>query len=134
MQVLSKTILYADDDPDDRQLLLEALQELDPECILLEASNGAEALQILQQAKENGILPALVLLDINMPVMDGKQTLAAIKKDATLRTIPTVLFSTSSSPSDKLYATHFDVELVIKPTRFKNLAATLIKLLPHSFK
>ena len=125
----SKTILYADDDPDDFELLCEALKGLDPELKVIHANNGVEAIELLELAKQGNRIPALIILDINMPKMDGKQTLAEIKKDPKLRSVPTVLFSTSSSPSDFTYASQFGVELIDKPVRFKNLAVILQKLL-----
>lgn len=88
------TILYADDDKDDRELLSEALGKIDPSISCITAHDGREALSILEN-KET--LPDYIFLDVNMPVMDGKRCLAELKKDVALRNIPVVICSTTSN-------------------------------------
>ena len=82
----------------------------------------------MQEADE---LPCLVVLDINMPRMDGKQTLVALQKDEDLSAIPVVLFSTSSSALDKSFSKAKHVELITKPFDFKSLYVTAHKLLSY---
>ena len=73
------TILWADDDVDDLLLFREVLEELTQSFDVVEAANGKEALAYLQKAKAASLLPCLIILDINMPVLNGKETLVAIK-------------------------------------------------------
>jgi CheY-like chemotaxis protein len=79
---MAMTILYADDDKDDRDLLSEALEQIDPSISCITAHDGKEALSILQ---ENRTLPDYIFLDVNMPVMDGKKCLTELKKNSKLK-------------------------------------------------
>lgn len=98
-------ILLADDDEDDQLLTREALQESLVQSELSIVSDGAELLAFLKRegeftSKANEPLPDLILLDLNMPRMDGRQALAAIKADADLRRIPVVILTTSKAEED----------------------------------
>ena len=84
----------ADDDEDDRFFFLEALKEIDPgiECMI--ASNGKDALALLQN--DFFPLPDYIFLDLNMPLMDGLKCLEEIKRIPSLSHIPVIIYSTSS--------------------------------------
>ncbi len=124
-------MLCVDDDEDDRDLVCIAIKEIDPSFDVAHAENGLEAIEFLSKAKEAQNLPCLVILDINMPMMDGKQTLAAIKKDEKLKELPVVLFTTSNSPLDKMYCAQYNVELVTKPSTLFNIKDEVKRLLNH---
>ena len=94
-----KFVLCVDDDQDDRLVISEAIRDIDPSLEVIEAKNGIEAYQLLQNAKSTSKFPCLVILDINMPMMDGKETLRQIKSDDTLRSLPIVFFTTSANPA-----------------------------------
>lgn len=113
-------ILYAEDDPDDLLLVKQAF-EAHPHINLVHAANGLDALQLLQEMLGQNYLPSLVILDINMPVMDGKEALSQIRAHEKLSHLPVVLFSTSNSVSDKHFAQQWAVDLVTKPQRFEEL-------------
>ena len=81
------------------------------------------------KAKERAELPCLIILDINMPVLDGKETLSILKKTDNYKDIPVVVFTTSESEIDRLYCKKFNTEMVTKPPTFKTLANVLDKLL-----
>ena len=81
------TILYVEDNPDNRMLVRRIL--LSEDYSLLEATNAAEALETLKTAK-----PDLILMDINMPVMDGLELLEKMKQKAPYSRIPVVLVTT----------------------------------------
>jgi len=125
----TKTVLCVDDDADDREIVCFTIGEIDPSMEVVHAADGIEALDYLAKAKEEAALPCLIILDINMPRMDGKQTLAEIKKDEDLSTLPVVVFSTSNSAIDKLYCDRFGVELVTKPTTMHTIQAEVKRLL-----
>ena len=129
MSVKRQIVLCVDDDPDDQLMVLETIRELDPSLRIASALNGVEAMRFLYEAKERGELPCLVIMDINMPLMDGKQALALIKKDVVLSGVPVVLFTTSSSPLDQSFAAHHHVEFITKPVNHKELHSTVKKLL-----
>jgi CheY-like chemotaxis protein len=127
---MARIVLCVDDDPDDRELIRNAIFNVDPSYTVAHATNGKEALQYLSRATENE-LPCLVILDINMPVMDGKQALVEIKKIKKLDQVPIVVFSTSSHPSDLFFCKQHGVELVTKPANFKQITREAERLLQH---
>jgi len=123
------TILWADDDYDDLQMMREILTKKKREFKIMEVHNGKEALEYLKESKESSELPCLIILDINMPVLDGKETLSIIKNTADYKDIPVVVFTTSESELDKLFCKKFNTEMVTKPPTFSTLGAALDKLL-----
>lgn len=114
------TILYAEDDPDDLSMVKEAFQQHD-HIEVVHAPNGQDALHSLKLMSAKGYLPCLVILDINMPVMDGKQALNHIRSDEELKDVSVVLFSTSNSIADKKFAELHKAELVTKPLNYSDL-------------
>ena len=124
-----RKILWADDDPDDLMLMRQVLQELDSNYEIVEVNNGREALDYLQEASATNKLPCLLILDMNMPIMDGKETLAQIKADEKLKDLSIVVFTTSNSKLDKLFCQKHNVEMVTKPPNYVNLTEAVKKLL-----
>lgn len=104
---LSLTILTAEDDPDDCLLVEEAFQESGQENRLFFVEDGITLLDYLRRQgnysiPETAPRPDLILLDLNMPRMDGRESLAEIKADPDLRFIPIVVLTTSSAEEDVL--------------------------------
>jgi CheY-like chemotaxis protein len=97
--------------------------------MVVEAKNGVEACQFLREAKITGTLPCLVILDINMPLMNGKETLKEIKKDEMLKSLPVVFFTTSSNPRDQSFSTEYGVEFITKPPNYDLIVATIKDIL-----
>lgn len=128
------TILCADDDQDDVQMLQEAIKEVDGRYQLVKAHDGVDALNQLSLLKEGGALPCLVVLDINMPKMDGRQTFLSIRSNPAYAGIPVVIFSTSSSPLDKMFFARKDVEYITKPINYDFLVEVAKKLLSYCRK
>ncbi len=93
-----KKVLYADDDLDDKTWVIDAWQTLEIPVQIEFIDNGRQALEYLFQHAAD--LPALIVLDLNMPEMDGRQTLQRIKNEAQFRHIPVVIVSTSTSKLD----------------------------------
>jgi CheY-like chemotaxis protein len=129
MSESQRTILCVDDDADDREVVCYTISEIDPSLKVEHAADGVEAIEYLAKAKEEDALPCLVILDINMPRLDGKQTLAVIKKDAALSEVPIVVFSTSNNPIDKVYCDRYGVELVTKPSNMPQMHHEVKRLL-----
>jgi CheY-like chemotaxis protein len=127
---MARIVLCVDDDPDDRELIRNAIFNVDPSYTVAHATNGKEALQYLMRVAETE-LPCLVILDINMPVMDGKQALIEIKKNEKWSQMPIVIFSTSSHPSDLYFCQQYGVELVTKPANFSQITTEAERLLQH---
>ena len=126
-----KHILWADDDMDDLMLMRHVLQDIGQEYNIKEVTNGQEALKYLETGKQTDNLPCLIILDMNMPVLNGKETLSLIKRDDVLKEIPLVFFTTSNSELDKMYCQRFGVEMVTKPAQYNNLKVAVKKLLDH---
>lgn len=123
-------ILLADDDPEDRAIIQDALEILHAGDVIEFAENGERALQLLSAHHQNGSLPALVVLDLNMPRMNGTLTLEYIKKDDRFKLLPVVIYSTSINPLEKEKCMELGAHSYItKPISFKESLETARKLL-----
>ncbi len=117
-------ILVADDDEDDQMLTKEAFEEKRNYLDIRFVNDGVELLEYLRgQNKYSGVgnapMPALILLDLNMPRMDGKEALKEIKSDPVLRRIPVVALTTSKAEPDILKAYEMGVNsFITKPVTF----------------
>jgi CheY-like chemotaxis protein len=100
--VRSLQILVVDDDDADALMISEALEATDGNATVERVSDGREALDYLRREGKFGDKhrPDLILLDLNMPRMDGRETLAAIKADDELKAIPVVILTTSGATPD----------------------------------
>jgi CheY-like chemotaxis protein len=111
-------VLLVEDNEGDVEMVRQALRDTMPACNLSVASDGTEALDCLfkQGNFRNVVRPNLILLDLNMPRMDGKEALKVIKGDDRVKAIPVVIFTSSASPSDiqESYAHHANC-YVVKP-------------------
>ena len=123
------TILWTDDDADDLMLMKEILLKNNRNYEIVEVRNGKEALDFLKQAKETAHLPCLIILDINMPILDGKETLSILKREEAYQSIPVVVFTTSNSELDKLFCNKYQVEMITKPPHYKSLENAVLRLL-----
>jgi chemotaxis family two-component system response regulator Rcp1 len=95
-------VLLVDDSPGDVRLMQEAFRDANSEIQLHVASDGLEAMDFLRRSgiHLDAPRPDLILLDLNLPKMDGREVLAQIKTDAGLRAIPTVILTTSDAETD----------------------------------
>jgi len=95
-------VLLVEDSPGDVRLTQEAFAEANPNIVLHVASDGVEAMAFLRRehAHSQAVRPDLILLDLNLPRMDGREVLAHIKGDHDLMTIPTVILTTSDAEAD----------------------------------
>ncbi len=126
-----RTVLCVDDDADDRDLVCDTIFKIDPNIKVVHAENGIKAIEYLSKAQIKGDLPCLVILDINMPQMGGKETLAAIKEDNELNDLPVVIFSTSTNVVDKVYCNNYGVEFITKPDTIVAMRTEIKGLLRH---
>ena len=99
MKSCNRTILLVEDDQVDVLTTRRALKEIQVTNPLVVCENGEEGLAWL---RDNADVPCLVLLDLNMPVMNGIEFLEHVKRDARLRRIPTVVLTTSEEQEDKV--------------------------------
>jgi CheY-like chemotaxis protein len=117
-----KYVLYAEDDPDDQLLMREVLSIVDSTVHLITCEHGKEAFEYLNELPEDAYLPCLIILDLNMPVWDGMETLRALKSEPRFLHLPVLLFSTTNNDSDRNLALELGaVSFVTKPTTYRNL-------------
>lgn len=100
MRVHNKPILVVEDDQVDTITVIRALNEIQVTNPLVHVENGEEALDYLQDSKTEK--PCIILLDLNMPIMNGIEFLQAVKNDKQLKRIPVVVLTTSEEQQDKL--------------------------------
>jgi CheY-like chemotaxis protein len=123
-------VLNVDDDQEDREFFCEALKEIDPSIICLLAGSGAEALSLLQSHMP---LPDYIFLDINMPMMNGKQCLKKLKSMAELEAIPVIMYSTSTDTREIRECYSLGAEdFLIKPNSFEKLVNDLTSIFAFS--
>lgn len=121
------TILWADDDADDREMFREVLKAHASDHEVIEFENGKELLNYLNDYGKHH-LPCLIVLDLNMPVLGGRETLATLKHDPKLQHIPVAVFTTSSNPADKNYCDRFQVVMLTKPPSYNQLKSAVERL------
>lgn len=115
-------VLLVEDDPGDVLMTREAFEDHKVTNKLHVVSNGADAMAFLRKEGEweQAPTPDLVLLDLNLPRMDGREVLAAVKEDPQLRSIPVVVLTTSEAEEDILRSYHLHANAyVTKPVDFE---------------
>lgn len=100
MKITDKPILLVEDDQVDVMTVKRALKEIKVNNPVVNPENGEEALKYLRDPENEK--PCLILLDINMPIMNGIEFLQVMKHDALLRRIPVVVLTTSGEQQDKV--------------------------------
>ena len=129
---LYKTVFLADDDADDRDIFMDAIKEVDTSIQCMFASNGEIALKAL----DSDILekPELIFLDLNMPKINGKQTLRKLKQIEGLNAIPVIMYSTFFTEVDLEEVKQLGaVYCLIKKTKFSELRSSLEEILAKSW-
>ena len=124
----SPFILIVDDDPDDIFLLSNALMSKDPSIKIVEAYDGEAALILLDEMIASLDLPDLIIVDINMPVMDGRQFLSILKSKPETKDIRTLMYTSSANLFDKMHAQSLNADLIVKPSLPEKLNKLAYKL------
>lgn len=121
--ILNKKIMLIEDDEIDVMSVKRALRELKIENPLIVAGNGEEALCILNENKEK---PFIIILDLNMPRMNGLEFFKIVKNDINLKMIPTIVFTTSKDESDLIESYNLGVAgYIIKPVDYSKFVEVL---------
>lgn len=107
MRVINKPILLVEDDQVDMMSVTRALKEIHVTNKVVHLENGEDALIYLQDG--NNDKPCIILLDLNMPIMNGIEFLQTVKDDDRFRHIPVVVLTTSDEQQDKLNSFNFGV-------------------------
>jgi CheY-like chemotaxis protein len=114
-------ILVVDDDPEDHMILLEYFKEAGREKQVTFLENGQRAMDFLDELHGDELLPKLVVLDLNMPVMNGIQTLLQLKQLHRYKHIPVIVFSTSENENEKRKCLSFGAaDYVVKPSSWED--------------
>lgn len=127
-------IVVADDDEDDRLMTREAFEELKILNELYFVKDGVELLDFLYRRNqyadpESSPRPGIILLDLNMPRMDGREALKIIKQDEHLRSIPITIFTTSKAEEDIIRSYNLGVNCFItKPVTYSGLVDVVKQL------
>jgi len=130
----SADILLVEDNDDEVFLTRRAFRDLGPQVTLHHVDDGAKCLAFLrkQPPYANAPTPDLILLDLNMPVMDGREALREIQADVALRHLPVVILTTSGEESDIQSMYHLGCNsYVTKPVNFDRFVAVTAQLLDY---
>jgi CheY-like chemotaxis protein len=125
------TILLADDDEDDRLMTRDALRDARLHNDLRTVIDGVELMEYLRREgtyadPDSSPRPGMILLDLNMPRMDGREALASIKSDPELRSIPVVILTTSKAEEDVIRSYDLGVNsFITKPVTFLGLVEVM---------
>jgi CheY-like chemotaxis protein len=134
------SILMAEDDPNDRLLTQEALSESQAVVEIDFVADGLELLQLLRcegrYAERAGVpLPGIILLDLNMPRMDGREALTRLKTDPQLKHIPVVILTNSKDDDDIMHAYELGASsYVLKPAGFHELVTLMDEICRYWFR
>ena len=119
-EVKKLNILYAEDDLDEFESLQDAIGQLTDKYELTHARNGTEVLSLLQE-KFADSRPCLIVLDLNMPLMDGKEVLVWLKQHEQFKDLPVMIFTTSSREEDVKLCQSHKCTFFRKPTLYRDL-------------
>lgn len=115
-------VLLVEDSPGDVRLTQEAFRNVNMSITLHVASDGVEAMAFLRNESDyqGSPRPDLILLDLNLPRMDGREVLAQVKADDALKTIPTVILTTSEAEADIVKSYQLQANCYLsKPVQFE---------------
>lgn len=121
----NKVLFIVDDDEDDINLFVEAVNEIDKGMGCYKAKNGEDALARLDALD---MLPDVIFLDLNMPRMNGRETLERLKNSERYKNIPVVIYSTSNAEQDKADTKALGAsDYLTKPDTFTDLCIALAR-------
>jgi DNA-binding response OmpR family regulator len=130
---MSRTIIIVDDDADDRQFFLEALQEIDGTINCICVKNAPQVLELL--SKGDAIIPDYIFLDLNMPRINGNQCLIQLRKMKKLDKVPVIIFSTTKRDEEAANVLKSGASLFLtKPARFADLVKNISFILSQHWE
>ena len=126
----TKPVLLVEDDSVDAMTVKRSLQDLEAKTFLVRSTNGEEALEYLRDV--NNEMPCIILLDLNMPKMNGIEFLRIVKADDRFKKIPVIILTTSKEDCDVLESFELSVAgYMIKPVDYKQFVESMRTL--HSY-
>ncbi|MGN6166203.1 MAG: response regulator [Flavisolibacter sp.] len=130
-QTQKLVVFYADDDPDDLDFVRESFLPYHNDIKLLTFPDAFALLDYIRPNHLNTPLPCLIILDINMPRLDGKETLKILRQWHDYDHVPIVLFSTSNAPHDANFGKQYNADFICKPLNSGQMKRIIEKLLKH---
>lgn len=125
----SLNILLIEDDEIEVMKFNRVLKTIESNHKIIEANNGEEAVQIL---KEKEIIPDIIILDLNMPRINGIEFLGILKKDSELKYIPAIILTTSNNHTDILECYKIGIAgYVLKPLKYEDYVDRIKKMLDY---
>jgi CheY-like chemotaxis protein len=124
-------VLYADDDYDDIELVKDSFKEYASNIELLTFDNGIAITNYIKNLDPLEPLPCLIILDINMPLKNGKDALKDIRSTVGFEEVPAVLFSTSTMPSDAAFAKAHNAGFLTKPLHADQIHQLIDQMIEH---
>lgn len=125
-------VLYVDDDKDDLLLTEEAFSRY-PGVELITFSDSYKFLKYIIDNRSSGHLPALIMIDINMPLLNGRELLTILRSYKEFKAVPMALYTTSSQSTDRNFARGFDARFITKPDSSRELNQIIDDLI-HSYR
>ena len=120
----SRYVIFADDDADDLELITGFFKQFNRSVNVLEFRDGKEVLAFLEEFARNTSPPLLLVLDINMPGLNGMETLAAIRRQTEFRYLPVVMYTTSTNATEKAYCESLGASWVSKSDSMDGIRQT----------
>lgn len=122
-------ILLIEDDTIEVMKFVKVIGTLGLKHQITESRNGEEALEILEQVKQ---LPDIIVLDLNMPKINGLEFLSTLKKNKTLKYIPTIVLTTSNNPKDILECYKIGIAgYILKPLKYEDYVNRIERILDY---
>ena len=121
-------ILVVDDDHDDHLIMFDYFKDAGIETKVTFVDNGKKAIEYLESINDEQNLPRLVIMDLNMPIQNGTQTLLQMKESSRFRNIPVIIFSTSENDTEKRKCLSFGaMDYMVKPVTYAEGQALIQK-------
>ena len=124
-------VLFADDDKDDRDLLLHSFNKHHTDIEVKVFEDGIDLLNYTEDLIKEDVMPCLVILDINMPKISGKDVLRLLRQKPKFEKVPVVLFTTSNAPTDSFFASLYDAGFISKPYSAGEMEGIVDKFVSH---
>lgn len=117
----TRYVIFADDDADDLELVTGYFRQYDRETQVLEFRDGKEVMDFLNQFSTASGTMDLIVLDINMPRLNGMETLSAIRNHPRFKNVPVVIYTTSISAADQSFCENLNASWVCKPSSIEDV-------------
>ena len=117
-----KYVLYADDDAEDRETIIDMMKAIRDDLQIVCVDNGLAVIEFLDNLKPGEVFPCFVVLDINMPVMNGLEVLSFLKNHPLYARLAVVIYTTSNDSHDRMTASALKSDdFITKPFKFIEL-------------